>query len=607
MSKENSLGFPKFATRKAQDEFPVELSAFDEAKSLVDLKGEEPVAVSGMLQEQNVLPALPQLPILEGRVTIQSSRAPPTLPQPPPLHPPPLPLLPPHPLLPLAPPEPQRRESSSVQIQSKVTRRTSGISDLSQRHGPRTAVRSRSSVKQRSSNPRGNTGNGGGGSINAAKAKGLGITILGPRDKTSRRAYDFGCSASQKHTCACQLQCTGSCDNALELCSSLPGCKFISMSAGNVWATLKRGPTNEEMQLLHIEGRDMSWEDLGKLRPSIQKEAALHPATTNMHAFADVAGGLITSLRSGSSDSPLCGKPQLGSVEDEINLILQNKLGIIALSYRTPSTLQNSMQSWMESGLLRLVAEKIAILNDPLPIDVAIAQRHGFVIVEPKHMGPDVKMAKKNVITIGTAFYHGLAMSSSDYVLFLEKDFKMDVTLEFSEIKRQLLAAVLLLERGISIVRMRSRKEQGCGTFRECRKGANKPNWSGETTMKRRRNWWSFYCDRDEFELKVRQDGLNLDERMAQCIDAPNYRCFTSWDSNWSLNAVIVRRSAMLRQKFKFRKNGKPFGTLADYGRNMWEQQDAFEVGLLQDDWGELKVPLCISYEGIFIHEEIDG
>ena len=63
----------------------------------------------------------------------------------------------------------------------------------------------------------------------------------------------------------------------------------------------------------------------------------------------------------------------------------------------------------------------------------------------------------------------------------------------------------------------------------------------------------------------------------------------------------------MLRQKFKFRKNGKPFGTLADYGRNMWEQQDAFEVGLLQDDWGELKVPLCISYEGIFIHEEIDG
>ena len=124
--------------------------------------------------------------------------------------------------------------------------------------------------------------------------------------------------------------------------------------------------------------------------------------------------------------------------------------------------------------------------------------------------------------------------------------------------------------------------------------------------MKRRRNWWSFYCDRTEIEPNIRKVGANLDDRMADCLDSPNFRCFTSWDSNWSLNAVIVRRDAMLRQTFKFR-NGKPFGTIANYGRNMWEQQEAFEVGLLHDDWGELQVPLCISYNGIFVHEEIDG
>ena len=31
------------------------------------------------------------------------------------------------------------------------------------------------------------------------------------------------------------------------------------------------------------------------------------------------------------------------------------------------------------------------------------------------------------------------------------------------------------------------------------------------------------------------------------------------------------------------------------------------EVGLLQDDWGKQKVPLCISHEGLFLHSEIDG
>ena len=439
--------------------------------------------------------------------------------------------------------------------------------------------------------------------INKAKTQGLGITILKPNEKTAGRAYDFGCSASQKHKCACQLKCEGNCDNALDLCSSLPGCKFISLSVGNEWATLKRGPTDEEMRLLHIDGRDMSWEDLKRSQQSIRAEAALEPPLDNMHPFADVVGALLPSLKA-SSYSPLCGKA-LDNTKTELDRILQNKLGIIALSYRTPSTLQNAMQSWRRSGLLQLTAEKIAILNDPLPIDVAIAQRHGFQVFEPNKM-PGVRMAKKNVITIGTAFFHGLAMSKSDYVLFLEKDFKIDTTLAFEEIKKELLAAIWLLEKGIPIVRLRSRKEQGCGTFRECQNGANKPNWVGETTMKRRRNWWSFYCDRTEIEPNIRKVGANLDDRMADCLDSPNFRCFTSWDSNWSLNAVIVRRDAMLRQTFKFR-NGKPFGTIANYGRNMWEQQEAFEVGLLHDDWGELQVPLCISYNGIFVHEEIDG
>ena len=33
---------------------------------------------------------------------------------------------------------------------------------------------------------------------------------------------------------------------------------------------------------------------------------------------------------------------------------------------------------------------------------------------------------------------------------------------------------------------------------------------------------------------------------VAQCLDVPKYRCHTSYDTNWSLNAVMVKRSTML-------------------------------------------------------------
>ena len=48
---------------------------------------------------------------------------------------------------------------------------------------------------------------------------------------------------------------------------------------------------------------------------------------------------------------------------------------------------------------------------------------------------------------------------------------------------------------------------------------------------------WSFYCA----DWQRRGEGV-----VADCASgtAPLFRCFTSWDSNWSLNAVIVHREA---------------------------------------------------------------
>lgn len=44
-------------------------------------------------------------------------------------------------------------------------------------------------------------------------------------------------------------------------------------------------------------------------------------------------------------------------------------------------------------------------------------------------------MTKDNVLTIGAAFYYALQMISSEYLLFLENDFKMDVELPVNQVR----------------------------------------------------------------------------------------------------------------------------------------------------------------------------
>jgi len=41
------------------------------------------------------------------------------------------------------------------------------------------------------------------------------------------------------------------------------------------------------------------------------------------------------------------------------------------------------MRTWKQSGLLDMVHEKIIILNDPIPEEIAIAVEFGFKIIQP--------------------------------------------------------------------------------------------------------------------------------------------------------------------------------------------------------------------------------
>jgi hypothetical protein len=44
----------------------------------------------------------------------------------------------------------------------------------------------------------------------------------------------------------------------------------------------------------------------------------------------------------------------------------------------------NSLRTWNASGLLDMVAERVALLNDPLPQEHAMALQHGFQVLQPK-------------------------------------------------------------------------------------------------------------------------------------------------------------------------------------------------------------------------------
>ena len=119
----------------------------------------------------------------------------------------------------------------------------------------------------------------------------------------------------------------------------------------------------------------------------------------------------------------------------------------------------------------------------------------------------------------------------------------------------------------------------------------------------RRKNHWSFYCE-NYMNLP------NAENMIAQCVEEPEYRCHTSFDTNWSLNAVMVKRSTMLEDKPK--GGGAVFGggagmSLAEFGLSTFDDQAGFEGRMVSEDWGQYKIPVCISVEGIFYHAEVDG
>jgi hypothetical protein len=461
-----------------------------------------------------------------------------------------------------------------------------------------------------------------------------------PKSKTSMH---MPCAESEQFAtnCACHIKCLDrDCQNAKKLCLKYKdqGCKYMLLRGpqDKLLATLKREPTASEQAAFDVSAYPdtqaaLEASELWRQHSARQMKLKETPTGARIElgpTIGDLTRGPLSAgtgavdtlsalMREGPS-SPYCHDARAKNATWKADF-LNRGISLVALSYRTPKSLANSVRTWKSTGLLGFVRERHIILNDPLPQDLAIAAEHGFQIHQPKDLTEFVKQSKPNVMTIGSAFYAAMRVSTSDYVLFLENDFKMDVELTASEIQAQLVGAVGMLDRGVEIVRLLSRKAKGCGTHKDCGHAFRpSPNDQGGD---RKRNWFSFYCAgfkgtdpyvadclEGEGALVSANDATAVNMGAASGKYVPRFRCFTSWDSNWSVNAVLVKRHSMLTRTYKG-SDGSTIGPIADLGRSFWDSNDGFERAMafnLQWMKWQPRVPICISYDGMFRHEEIE-
>lgn len=79
----------------------------------------------------------------------------------------------------------------------------------------------------------------------------------------------------------------------------------------------------------------------------------------------------------------------------------------------------NSLRTWESSGMLDMVSERLALLNDPLPQEHAMALQHGFEVLQPKDI-PNVKVRRCSLLCLGPVCH---CFASVDFVFSLQCNF----------------------------------------------------------------------------------------------------------------------------------------------------------------------------------------
>lgn len=125
------------------------------------------------------------------------------------------------------------------------------------------------------------------------------------------------------------------------------------------------------------------------------------------------------------------------------------ELSIGILTWRTPVTLEKSLISYRNSGLLGMVGEVIIFVNECHPNDIRIAKEYGLKI-----------LSSDTNIGIGPALSRIVSEAQNPYFLFLENDW-LCVEDEDTLFKRLQSGISLIKEHNVDVVRYRHRIKYG--------------------------------------------------------------------------------------------------------------------------------------------------
>jgi hypothetical protein len=226
-------------------------------------------------------------------------------------------------------------------------------------------------------------------------------------------------------------------------------------------------------------------------------------------------------------DHYLCGD-NVDVTEAEV---IRKKLALVVITWRAPLSLRNSLRSWQENGLLELVDEKMLFINSPSEEDFSIAKEYDFDIYTTDERNGNV-MA-------GPALTYLVGNTSADYVLFMEKDFKL--TADKATTKRELYHGMHMMARGVDVYRLRGHTDYPAEGMPDCCTPATPPtcpyhsNWKSGGYFGDHMNWLLLWCQPNPVEA--------ANGRLAQCSSepqAPASYCFGSSDTNWSNNPLIM-------------------------------------------------------------------
>lgn len=198
-----------------------------------------------------------------------------------------------------------------------------------------------------------------------------------------------------------------------------------------------------------------------------------------------------------------------------VEQVATKTLALAVVSYHAPKSLHNSMKSWQRNGLLDVAEEKFIFLNAPTRQDLAVANHFGFrVFTTPLHGG--------NVMA-GPALAFLVGNSTSDYILFLEKDFELSSTKD--TMLDEMWTAYQHLVRGVDLYRLRGRSDWPTEGMPDCCAKRDPPACPYDSKWRRsggfgdHMSWLRVFCDPDVV--------ANSHGRVAQCTSCRATAVFT--------------------------------------------------------------------------------